>query len=572
MASRLTNASLFAVIAVALALPSTAQTFEIERHVSEDSVHASALTRDVSRRFAEADRIQFIEDVRELGATSISVVLDIEWTPEGYLTDEEVAAQRERIAKAQAEVISELSRYGIAEDAFKYAYVPGMEVEFTEHTIPALDNVPVVSRLEVTAPAVPATPISTERIEAPAIWERGFDGTGWVVAVLDTGVTPAHSALSNKIVREACFSQHQPASNKYSLCFGGGTTITQSTQAGSAVDCSGAIGCGHGTRMAGIIAATTQSNVTGVAPGAKLLPIQTNTNINGSVGVVAQNLNQALQHVYSLRNQYQFAAVNMSFGSIQTYSSTCNGVNSNTANHAANLRSVGIVPVAGAGNNNSKTGISWPACISHVVSVGAVTKNTDQVLHVSSSSGSNSASILDLWAPGGDFDILTTSMTGGTQLTGYTSAATAHVSGAIAALRDGYPSASTNTIIEALKLPGIMITDPANGIQKPRVALELSLPPLTFSVQSDSCYGWTNFNWSSVPPWSELGGSIKYSLELAPIGPPIGAHYPIYVGTSTSTFVDVPESGYVRVRACRGSRCGGANYASNAAIRYSYCQ
>jgi subtilisin family serine protease len=261
------------VLAAALAV-FTSETIAQPPPETSASEFAASVTRDASGRFAVAERDRFIEVARKLEATSISVVLDIEWTPEGYLSDKGVAAQRERIAEAQARVIAELARYGLSDGAYKYDYIPGMEIEFTEQSVLALEATPVVNRLEVSSPAKPATPDSTYKIEAPAIWERGYDGTGWVVALLDTGLTPTHSALNNKIVAEACFSEHQPGSNKYSLCFGGGTAISQSTQSGSAVDCTGASGCGHGTRMAGIIAAATQTNVTGVAPGAKIFPFR----------------------------------------------------------------------------------------------------------------------------------------------------------------------------------------------------------------------------------------------------------------------------------------------------------
>jgi hypothetical protein len=228
--------------------------------------------------------------------------------------------------------------------------------------------------------------------------------------------------------------------------------------------------------------------------------------------------------------------------------------------------------VAAAGNDNSKTGIGWPSCISHVVSVGAVTAS-DTVLNVNSTLGSNSAAILDLWAPGGNFDITTTDKSGSLTTTGFTSAASAHVSGAIAAIRDGYPGViSAETIVDALKQPGTMVTDPGNGVQKPRVALELSLPPTYFYVQSSACFGWTDFVWTSVSPWSELGGSLSYQVELRPYSPPGATPYPIYSGSGTAAFINVAESGEARLRICRGSRCGGRHVSPSPVIRYSWCQ
>ncbi|MFE8953499.1 S8 family serine peptidase [Streptomyces althioticus] len=88
---------------------------------------------------------------------------------------------------------------------------------------------------------------SVPQISAPVAWERGYDGTGVTVAVLDTGVDAAHPDLSASIVGKADFT--------------GSPTGTKD-------------GHGHGTHVASTVlgsGAASKGLRKGVAPGSKLL-------------------------------------------------------------------------------------------------------------------------------------------------------------------------------------------------------------------------------------------------------------------------------------------------------------
>lgn len=53
--------------------------------------------------------------------------------------------------------------------------------------------------------------------------------------------------------------------------------------------------------------------------------------------------------------------------------------------------------------------------------------------------------------------------------------ATPHVAGAFAVLRSKVPTASVDTLLDALRDTGVSITDPANGIAKPRIQIDAAL-------------------------------------------------------------------------------------------------
>jgi hypothetical protein len=71
--------------------------------------------------------------------------------------------------------------------------------------------------------------------------QRGDDGDGFAVAILDTGVDTTHSWFAPRLIEEACFSVLADCPNGE----------TQMLGPGAAVPCA-LSGCGHGTRIAGI--------------------------------------------------------------------------------------------------------------------------------------------------------------------------------------------------------------------------------------------------------------------------------------------------------------------------------
>lgn len=314
----------------------------------------------------------------------------------------------------------------------------------------------------------------------------GYNGSGVAVAVLDTGVSKGHSAFQDRVVEEACFSTHNPGANVYSLCPG---SAESSTANNSGLDCdSGISGCGHGTHVAGIVAADHASG-DGAAPGADIIAIQVFSEFTDSGDcspsaapcalTYLSDVTAALNHVYDLRVNYTIAAASMSLGG-GYYTSSCEGSMGSLATAISNLKSVGIASVAASGNDGFDDGMGTPACIGDAISVGATTK-ADAVAGYS-----NHASFLDVLAPGSS--IYAPVQGGGYGTKSGTSMATPHVSGTFAQLRQAYPGKSVDELLSALKVTGTNLSDA--GIVKPRINVDDAFAEL-FGVSYDSFDGST---------------------------------------------------------------------------------
>jgi subtilisin family serine protease len=131
------------------------------------------------------------------------------------------------------------------------------------------------------------------------------------------------------------------------------------------------------------------------------------------------------------------------------------------AQYSEILRQRGGLMIAAAGNHHSVALMGSPACISSVVSVGAVDAD-DQVMAYSDATTS-----LDLLAPGDQ--IMTTGSFGGVVTLSGTSAAAPHVTGAAALVLSASPDLSSQELEERLKGKGVPVLDGRNGAIYPRV-------------------------------------------------------------------------------------------------------
>jgi subtilisin len=405
------------------------------------------------------------------GSVRIIVQLDASFTPEGALKSAQAQQQRQGIAQAQAALLNRIPANHILNHQ-KFNYTPLLAMEVTSSGLQTLmvssgwtqiqEDKQYRMNLSQSAPLVGSTLIQSQ----------GFGGAGQTIAIIDTGVDANHPFLSGKVVAEACFST---TLNPTQL-FGSTTACPNNldTQVGSgaaAPFATNIVGRGHGTHVAGIAAGGNPGIAfTGVAPQASLIAIQAfsifkNLDCGGGKWCAFLYLSDgiaALEHVYSLRNTFNIASVNMSFGG-GAFSSPCDRELFKLPVDL--LRSAQIASISSSGNESSSFALSSPACISSVVSVGSTTKS-DTV-----SSSSNSSSFLDLLAPG---QSIQSSVPGSSYaFSSGTSMASPHVAGAWAVMKEQISAWTVSQILANLKSWGVPVLDTRNGLTKPRLLILL---------------------------------------------------------------------------------------------------
>ena len=413
------------------------------------------------------------------------------------------AAMVSRVDRAQQALLVRMSGYSVS-SVRRFKYIPYLAMEVDAVALEALASDSEVVSIEEDKLLKPMLEESAPLVGAPEAWSQGFSGSGQTIAILDTGVDKNHRFLAGKVVSEACYSG---GGSGESLCPGG---VTQSTAPGSGLPCSDPelSNCFHGTHVAGI-AAGKGPDFSGVARDASLISIQVFSKFESDdcsdeeeeeeesegpcIRTSSTDQISGLERVLELSDDFDIAAVNMSIGSEEAFPGVCDS--SNSARKAAidNLRAVGIATIAGSGNGESSTGISSPACISSVVSVGSTDDGSSsydgtETTRDEVSDFSNSSRELDLLAPG---RWIRSSIPGyGFVRAGGTSGAAPHVAGSWAVLKSKAPNASVDQVLSALKSTGVSITDSRNNVTRPRIQVDAALSAL----ESQPRYTYTSGN------------------------------------------------------------------------------
>jgi len=299
-----------------------------------------------------------------------------------------------------------------------------------------------------------------------------YDGSGVSVAIVDTGVDYTHPMLG-----------------------GGGLPndkVIGGYDTGESDSDPIPVGEAHGTCCAGISAGDlgeVGDYIGGVAPTAKIYALKASPDDAGYFFNDATLA--AWDWCISHRNddpQNPILIISNSWGgSMFNDSQLADNYSPAHTTSAANATAVGITILAASGNDGfAGQGISWPAAMSKVISVGAVYDATDEVTEYS-----NTAEILDILAPADP--VYTTDIVGADgydegdyyPLFNGTSSACPFAAGAVAAmqnaalkLRNGY--LTPDEVKTLLTLTGDLVTDGKVNITKPRVNLGGAISSITY--------------------------------------------------------------------------------------------
>ncbi len=295
----------------------------------------------------------------------------------------------------------------------------GVEAIWGDHEVKALSSQNrIFSKHELS----PTLSDSVSLINAPSLWELDINGSGIVIAVVDTGINWNHESLDD-LDDNATTDDPKVIANA-SFVPGVATAFDDH---------------GHGTQVAGIVAGTGGSShvYMGVAPGAQLYGVKVLDSTGTGYGswVVA-----GIE--WSVENDADI--ITMSLGGL--------GYLYDPVSMASDAAvDAGVIVTVAAGNNYDYMSIDSPGLATKVITVGATTKG--DTIAAFSSRGPNTYDYRgdpDIVAPG--VGIISADAS---NLTGYipgsgTSVATPHVAGGAALLLQAFDGASPKLVTSAL--------------------------------------------------------------------------------------------------------------------------
>ncbi|MGB2991883.1 MAG: S8 family serine peptidase [Paenisporosarcina sp.] len=283
-----------------------------------------------------------------------------------------------------------------------------------------------------------------ERVGAPQVWDMGIDGSGIVVASIDTGVQWDHPALMGKYRGYNPAKPNQPDHLlNWFDAVGGVETPYDDLK--------------HGTHTVGTMVGSEPdgSNQIGVAPGAKWIAVKAFSDRGGNDVDLLEAGEWILAPKDAEGNPHPELApdvVNNSWGGGP-------GLDEWYRPMVQNWRAANIFPVFAAGNNGSagEGWVSTPANYPESFAVAATDHDNALAWFSSRGPGPYDETKPDVSAPG--FNIRSSIPTNDYELMSGTSMATPHITGVVALLKQANASLTIDQIEEILFDTAIPLTD-----------------------------------------------------------------------------------------------------------------
>lgn len=442
---------------------------------------------------------EVLEAAKQFGDAEVMITLrggDLFTPKTGYLPETAIKSQVAANQRAFKDIIAQTGAVDLPEESLSGANLGVLHSRLPFEALAKLydSKDERILSVELNKPvAETSLTNSTNLMNLPQAWNKGYRAAGQNIVIIDTGVRKDHAFFTtgstSRVTYEACFGTNGvgPGGVIYSsICpspnslgdsplglAGSGAPNSNITLCNSAPNHD----CGHGTHVAGIAAGRqnpvlSPSNLQGVAPDASIISVQVfSYSTNPPQGTVFTSDLQAALGAIDQNTVGTFSpnTVNLSISSPTLYSSSCpNFYNS----QVSNLNSKGIPVIAATGNNSNKGAISSPACTPLVIKVSSV-KNDSTGTTLSNFANIISQSVFSgpiLLAPGGEdggtgivsshsaLTLVTVAKSG-------TSQAAPHVSGLYAAIKAATPGTSvanatawimtTGSIPVTINLPGV---------------------------------------------------------------------------------------------------------------------
>lgn len=363
----------------------------------------------------------------------------------------------------------------------QFELIPAQAVLATPAAILDLASDPLVETVWEDLPVHTMLDVSVPLVNAPKLWDLGFEGEGIKVAVVDTGIDAEHPDLEGRILLAKDFTGASPEAKD---------------------------GNGHGTHVASTIAgsgAASGGKYIGVAPDAQLLVAKVlRDDGSGMTSQVMAGVDWAVQQGAHV--------INLSLGA----DGSCDGTDAMSAICDAAVAAGVVVCVAAGNAGPGAATVGSPGCARQVITVGA-TNDADKVTSFSSRGPTKDGRVKpDVCFPG--YGIVAARAKGtrmGTPVDAFytsangTSMATPHASGAAALLLQAHPGLTPAQVKERLMATAVDLGVDANTQGKGRgdilAAHQFTAPPPTPEPEPEPTPEPT-----PEPPPSPPGGCLTF--------------------------------------------------------------